>query len=79
MLSTYFFSINNVHCLLMSITTTIPTRLIGLVMISLNNFFIRETRLGAITIREFILPGGLVKKSPDSQDLQEVPVKGILY
>jgi len=44
---------------------------------SFNNFFIRETRLGAI--REFILPGGLVRKSPDFQDLQEVPVKGIDY
>lgn len=63
----------------MSIATTIPTRLIGPVMnnFSLNNLFIRETRLGAI--REFILPGGLVRKSPDFQDLQEVPVKGIDY
>lgn len=36
-----------------------------------------ETRLGAI--REFIIPGGLVIKSPDFQDLQEIPVKGISY
>jgi hypothetical protein len=51
----------------MSIATTIPTRLIGPVMnnFSLNNGFIRETRLGAI--REFILPDVspfLVRKSP---------------